>query len=121
MKCENCGRIYNSTEGVNDSIHEFCSKSCRDGYYLVNRLPDNLQTMKSGPDQIAHPSRYNQGGIEFWDVEKAFFGIDSHIDHLVQSALEYGVRFRRKNGAEDLRKGANLLNTAADLMDGNRK
>lgn len=69
-------------------------------------------------EEVKHPSRYNQGGIEFWDVEKAFFGMDSHIDHLVQSALEYGVRFRRKNGAEDLRKGANLLNVAADLLDG---
>ena len=68
-------------------------------------------------EEVKHPSRYNQGGIEFWDVEKAFFGMDSHIDHLVQSALEYGVRFRRKNGAEDLRKGANLLNVAADLLD----
>lgn len=70
-------------------------------------------------EEVKHPSRYNQGGIEFWDVEKAFFGLDSHIDHLVQSALEYGVRFRRKNGAEDLRKGANLLNVAADLLEGN--
>ena len=69
-------------------------------------------------EEVKHPSRYNQGGIEFWDVEKAFFGMDSHIDHLVQIALEYGVRFRRKNGAEDLRKGANLLNVAADLLDG---
>lgn len=69
-------------------------------------------------EEVKHPSRYNQGGIEFWDVEKAFFGLDSHIDHLVQSALEYGVRFRRKNGAQDLRKGANLLNVAADLLEG---
>ena len=69
-------------------------------------------------EEFKHPSRYNQGGIEFWDVEKAFFGMDSHVDHLVQSALEYGVRFRRKNGAEDLRKGANLLNVAADLLEG---
>jgi hypothetical protein len=69
-------------------------------------------------EEVNHPSRYNQGGIEFWDVEKAFFGLDSHIDHLVQSALEYGVRFRRKNGAHDLRKGANLLNVAADLLEG---
>ena len=69
-------------------------------------------------EEVKHPSRYNQGGIEFWDVEKAFFGLDSHIDHLVQGALEYGIRFRRKNGAQDLRKGANLLNVAADLLDG---
>lgn len=69
-------------------------------------------------EEVKHPSRYNQGGIEFWNVEKAFFGLDSHIDHLVQSALEYGIRFRRKNGAQDLRKGANLLNVAADMMEG---
>lgn len=69
-------------------------------------------------EEVKHPSRYNQGGIEFWDVEKAFFGMDAHIDHLVQSSLEYGIRFRRKNGAQDLRKGANLMNVAADLMDG---
>lgn len=70
-------------------------------------------------EEVKHPSRYNQGGIEFWDVERAFFGMDSHIDHLVQGALEYGIRFRRKNGSEDLRKAANLMNVAADLLDGN--
>lgn len=69
-------------------------------------------------EENKHPSRYNQVGIEFWDGEKAFFGLDSHIDHLVQSALEYGVRFRRKNGAQDLRNGANLLNVEADLLEG---
>lgn len=71
-------------------------------------------------EEVKHPSRYNQGGIEFLDVEKASFGMDLnlYIDLLVQSALEYGVRFHRKNGAEDLRKGANLLNVAADLLEG---
>ena len=84
---------------------------------MDHELENELMNVKH--DEIDHPSRYNQGGIEFWDVEKAFFGLDSHVDHLVQSALEYGVRFRRKNGAQDLRKGANLLNVAADLIDGN--
>lgn len=68
-------------------------------------------------EEINHPARYNQGGIECWDVEKAFFGVSSHVDHLVQGALEYELRFRRKNGAQDLRKAAILLTRAAELME----
>lgn len=109
--CENCGNKYNVSDGVENPFHDVCSKKCEEEFYALNYKG----VAKS--DNVKHPSRYNQGGIEFWDVEKAFFGIDSHVDHLVQSALEYGVRFRRKNGAEDLRKAANLLNVAAGLME----
>lgn len=102
--CIKCGKVFNEWEGFEDkSGNTCCSKKCAGVYES---------------DNVSHPSRYNQGGIEFWDVERAFFGLDSHVDHLVQSALEYGVRFRRKNGAEDLRKAANLLTTAANLMEG---
>lgn len=102
--CPKCGKVFNEIDGIEDRFMNLCcSLEC------ANR---------DGDENVKHPSRYNQGGIEFWDVEKAFFGIDSHVDHLVQSAMEYCVRFRRKNGAEDLRKAANLLTTAAKLMEG---
>lgn len=101
--CPKCGKVFNEMDGIKDKFMNLCcSIDC------ANR---------EDGDNVKHPSRYNQGGIEFWDVERAFFGVDSHIDHLVQSALEYGVRFRRKNGAEDLRKASNLLNVAAGLME----
>lgn len=80
----------------------------------------NVETelMNVKHEDIEHPVRYNQGGIECWDIERAFFGDDSHVDHLVQGAIEYELRFRRKNGAQDLRKAAILLNRAADIMEG---
>lgn len=145
MICDNCGKKFNAWEGVENPFHNFCAKKCEDEFMkrkgdigrqaarvvfnpeltpmLDKDVEDALQKIfrtkfpACAHDQVKHPSRYNQGGIEFWDVEKAFFGIDSHVDHLVQSALEYGVRFRRKNGAQDLRKAANLLERAADLME----
>lgn len=81
--------------------------------------PDAAPPQELGRD-IEHPSRYNQGGIEVWDIQSAFFGADSHIDHLAMGAIEYLLRFRRKNGAEDLRKAAILCNRAAEEMEGGR-
>lgn len=68
-------------------------------------------------EEIKHPSRYNRGGLEVWDIERAFFGTSAHVDHLAQAAVEYVLRFRSKGGAADLRKAAICLTRAADEMD----
>ena len=57
---------------------------------------------------IEHPNRYCRNGIEVWDVEKAFLGNRAFQDHLVAGAVEYLLRFRMKNGIEDVKK-ANFL------------
>lgn len=72
-------------------------------------------------EEIEHPSRYNQGGIECWDVEKAFFGVDAFVLHLCAGAIEYILRHKMKNGAADLRKAAILCNRAADEIESEAK
>ena len=68
-------------------------------------------------EEIKSPSRYNRGGIELWDVEKAFFGQQSFEDHLAAAAVEYVVRFRHKNGAADIRKAVVVLTRLAEELE----
>lgn len=74
------------------------------------------------PEQIEHPSRYCKGGIEVWEVEKAFSApqtaeVPHFVEHLRFGAIEYALRCWDKNGAEDLRKAAFLLTRAANEID----
>ena len=72
-------------------------------------------------EEYIHPSRYNKGGIEVWEIEKAYSEkendhIPAFVEHLRFGALEYILRCWDKNGIEDLRKAANLLTRAVEEL-----
>lgn len=48
---------------------------------------------------ISAPSYYTRGKIETWD-----FIIDKQLNFLEGNVVKYIVRWRKKNGAEDLKK-----------------
>ncbi|MFT8709475.1 MAG: DUF3310 domain-containing protein [Sporolactobacillus sp.] len=48
---------------------------------------------------ISAPSYYTDGGIETWD-----FIIDKELNFLEGNVVKYVVRWRKKNGVEDLKK-----------------
>ena len=47
--CENCGRTYDSEDGVDNPFHNFCSKICEDDF-----------SMRFNDEKVEHPSRYNK-------------------------------------------------------------
>lgn len=106
--CENCGRTYDSADGVENPFHNFCSKNCEDDFLV--RLND---------ERVDHPSRYNKGGIEVWDVEKAFATTkwSPFVEHLRFGAVEYLLRAPDKNGVEDIRKAMFLLDRIVKEME----
>ena len=68
---------------------------------------------------VEHPSRYRKGGIEVWDVERAFAGpaeVPHFVEHLRFGAVEYLLRCWDKNGVEDIRKAAFLLSRMQEEM-----
>lgn len=72
-------------------------------------------------EEYIHPSRYNKGGIEVWEIEKAYAAdrnasVPAFVEHLRFGALEYILRCWDKNGIEDLRKAANLLTRAVEEL-----
>lgn len=54
---------------------------------------------------ISAPAYYTRGKIETWD-----FIIDKRLDFLEGNVVKYVVRWKEKNGVEDLKKARVYLN-----------
>ena len=56
-------------------------------------------------DSVNHPSHYNQGGMEVWDVIKAFTSdLNGAEAFYAGNVIKYVLRWNHKNGIEDLEK-----------------
>ena len=87
-------------------------KMCYDNH--VHRMDElvyqyivaGLKSLADGErETVSHPSHYNQGGIETFDVIKAFYGDAAFEDFCAGNVLKYVMRYRHKgNAADDLRK-----------------
>lgn len=55
-------------------------------------------------DMVNHPSHYIQGGIELFDVLKAFLTPEELRGHCIATITAYLLRARNKGGDEDIRK-----------------
>lgn len=54
---------------------------------------------------VNHPSHYNQGGIEVWDVISAFTkDLEGAEAFYAGNVIKYALRWNHKNGIEDLEK-----------------
>lgn len=54
---------------------------------------------------VNHPSHYNQGGIEVWDVISAFTkDLEGAEAFYAGNVIKYVLRWNYKNGIEDLEK-----------------
>lgn len=74
--------------------------------YDSEKVPDlNEDVKKENDSKVAHPNHYNQGGIEVWDVIKAFTkdlkGVEAFY---AGNVIKYVLRWNHKNGIEDLEK-----------------
>lgn len=59
----------------------------------------------SEQEMVNHPDHYNQGGIECFDVIKAFYGQDAFEGFCAGNILKYAMRYKHKGQAlEDLKK-----------------
>lgn len=55
--------------------------------------------------------------FDVYDIELELVGKDSLIDHTVLDALEYIIRYKNKNGVEDLKKAVTCLRKAIYLLE----
>ncbi len=61
--------------------------------------------MKESNDKINHPAHYTQGGVECIEaIAAAAIGLEGIEVYCTANAIKYLWRWKRKNGAEDLRK-----------------
>ncbi|EDN7323708.1 DUF3310 domain-containing protein [Listeria monocytogenes] len=69
------------------------------------------------PDNINHPTHYNQGGIETLDYIKA--KTPHYESYAIGNIIKYVSRYQHKNGLEDLKKAQFYLNDLVKEMEKN--
>lgn len=68
-------------------------------------MKDPIEIKYTESDKVNHPNHYNQGGMEVWDVIKAFTSNLSGAEAFYAgNAIKYILRWDKKNGIEDLEK-----------------
>lgn len=55
-------------------------------------------------EEVNHPARYNKGGIEVFDILKAYMGKEDTMAFDIGCVIKYVLRFKDKGGLEDLKK-----------------
>lgn len=74
----------------------------------------------SEQEMVNHPDHYNQGGIECFDVIKAFYGQDAFEGFCAGNILKYVMRYKHKeNALEDLKKARFYLDEVIKLNGNN--
>lgn len=70
-------------------------------------------------DNVNHPSHYTQGRVEVIDViEDATSGSDGFEGYCLGNVVKYVLRYRSKNGVEDLRKARWYIDKLIDFLGG---
>ena len=70
-------------------------------------------------DMVNHPSHYTRGGLEAIDIIKLVTEGETNgfCGMLIGNILKYVIRFRHKNGVEDLKKARWYLNRLIQELD----
>lgn len=75
----------------------------------------------SEQEMVNHPDHYNQGGIECFDVIKAFYGKDAFEGFCAGNVLKYTMRYKHKgNPKQDLEKAIFYLNEIIKLYENDK-
>lgn len=84
----------------------------------IKPKPDTLCPANAEHDPVNHPSHYTQGGVECKDaIRAAVTGLAGYEAFLTGNAIKYLWRWKRKNGAEDLRKAAFWIRELIDKTE----
>jgi hypothetical protein len=71
-------------------------------------------------EMVSHPSHYVKGGIECFDVIKAFFGMDAFESFCLSNSLKYIMRCKEKGKyLEDIKKASFYLNEIIKMHEEN--
>lgn len=79
-------------------------------------------TQEQHVDIVNHPSHYTQGRVEVIDIiEDATNGASGFEGYCLGNVVKYIMRYKGKNGVEDLCKARWYLNRLIDLLDSEKE
>ena len=68
-------------------------------------------------DNVNHPSHYETGKFECFDVMREVLGDDSVKDFCIANTFKYIYRHKRKNGVEDIKKAKWYIDKYLELEE----
>lgn len=97
--------LYKFTGACSSGSDEIIERN----FKLVSAMPDYKGKRESTeeevkPNNVNHPSHYNQGGMECIDEMVLIFGKEATMNFCLCNAWKYRYRANAKNGQEDLEK-----------------
>ena len=123
--CRGCS--YTEWESCSDHLKNDAAELIRrltgksDGAVILEK---DMVVQKPSPapeshDPVNHPSHYTQGGVECKDaIRAAVTGLEGYEAFLTGNAIKYLWRWKRKNGAEDLRKAVFWIRELIEETEG---
>ena len=76
--------------------------------------------MRKQDETVNHPPHYKQNAVEAIHVIEAGLG-DGFADYLKGNIMKYLIRYKHKNGVEDLKKAEWYLAKLIEVEDGREK
>lgn len=118
------GCIWNDGESNRYSFKP--SINCRDpdeSYRMMDiQFIRNDEKTPDPSNNVNHPSHYNQGGMEVWDVIKAFTSdLNGTEAFYAGNVIKYVLRWNHKNGIEDLEKAKVYIDKLIESRKGENK
>ncbi len=86
----------------------FCSKYGNESFEVTPVVPEDI---------VNHPSHYETGKFECFDVMREAFGDEAVKNFCICNAFKYLYRHQRKNGIEDIRKAKWYIDHFLGIID----
>lgn len=100
------GEVY-EVAGLNDMVGDciYLQDNLDKGYYAARRF----ELVKEKSKLIDNQDHYKKAGVEPIDLMKQNFTKEEYSGFLQGNIIKYLLRFKRKNGVEDLKKALTYL------------
>jgi len=102
-----------------DKYEEYKRLEIRDG--IGNVIAESSNIVTAAPDMVNHPKHYIHNGMEAIDVIQAFTdGLNGIEATDTGNIIKYALRWKDKNGVEDLKKIVWYTNHLINCLEGKK-
>lgn len=118
-----CGGISSYMKHCFEVVEEEPKFEVNTGYIINGKrvVFENEGDVIQEGDNVNHPSHYNHGGIETYDVIKGWLSKEELIGYLRGNIIKYQSRANYKNNKEeDLKKAEWYTNKLKEVLEGDK-
>lgn len=114
--CNEC-RVSGVCNRIRGYFRDEKNREALEEAYLILHPKVEPKKVEHKPNNVNHPSHYNQGGMECIDEMVLIFGVEATMHFCLCNAWKYRYRANAKNGKEDLEKANWYINKYKELKE----